>query len=215
MTLSVISHQAGPVTSLLPPHSHGSGPIEYFDFQLGPSMVATHSFSNAPALDVLFVPGGMGNVALAQNNDTSVEDFIVKRFDQLQYLCGICTGAVSLAKAGVLEGKKATTSKAGWGRVTREGTGITWVPQARWVEDGKVWTSSGIAAGLDFTYAFTKKLYGTQWPDYVMNAIEYMPHTNASSDPFATVHEVSILSIPLRLDPPSPRCKRGRLTGAL
>lgn len=109
--------------------------------------MASHSFEDAPPLDVLLVPGGFGNVVLEQRNDTSIEDFIRRRFDQLDYLLSVCTGAMSLAKAGVLNGRRATTNKGAWGSVVRHGENITWVPTARWVEDGKVWSSSGVAAG--------------------------------------------------------------------
>jgi putative intracellular protease/amidase len=46
-----------------------------------------------------------------------------------------------------LSGRRATTNKARWDWVTEFGSNITWVPSARWVEDGNVWTSSGVAAG--------------------------------------------------------------------
>lgn len=110
--------------------------------------MATHSFRNAPALDVLLVPGGIGNVALAQANDTAIEDFVRLRFDQLDYLLSVCTGAMSLAKAGVLNGRRATTNKSAWDSVVGSGTNVTWVPSARWVQDGKVWTSSGVSSGM-------------------------------------------------------------------
>ena len=84
---------------------------------------------------------------LAVQNNTWVEDFIASRFSELDYVLSVCTGAVSLAKSGVLNGKRATTNKSAWSFGTSSGTNITWVPTARWVEDGKVWTSSGVAAG--------------------------------------------------------------------
>lgn len=148
MSLSVISHAAGPVRATYPPYgSSGAGPPTDYGYMLNPTIVASHSFENAPALDVLLVPGGHGNVVLEQHNDTSVEDFVRRRFDQLDYLLSVCTGAMSLAKAGVLDGRRATTNKWAWGEVVKHGDNVTWVPSARWVEDGKVWTSSGVAAG--------------------------------------------------------------------
>ncbi len=148
MTLSIISKEVGPVTTVPPPHVFvEGGPQMDVGFLLAPTITAMHTFRNAPALDILFVPGGEGNVALAQANDTWIEDFIAARFGQLDYLLSVCTGAASLAKSGVLNGKKATTNKGAWSRVTSFGTNITWVPTARWTVDGNVWTSSGVAAG--------------------------------------------------------------------
>jgi len=120
-----------------------------FGYVITPSIQATHSFENAPPLDVLYVPGGLGVVSLEQNNDTSVEDFINLRYPKAEYLVGVSFGVVSLAKSGVLNGKKATTNKSGWQWITTgHGNNITWVPQARWVEDGNIWTTSGIASGM-------------------------------------------------------------------
>jgi len=124
----------------------GEPPMD-LSYVIGPMITATHTFENAPELDILFVPGGLGNVVLALANDTWVEDFVASRFSQLDYLLSVCTGAASLAKSGVLDGKRATTNKSAWAWATSFGTNVTWVPTARWTEDGKVWTSSGVAAG--------------------------------------------------------------------
>lgn len=214
MTLSIISKNAGPVTTLIPPHllEQTGLPIDP-SFMIGPSIIATHTPLTAPALDILFVPGGEGNVVLTQANDTWIEYFIASRFAQLDYVLSVCTGAVSLAKAGVLEGRRATTNKEAWGRIVKYGKNVTWVPSARWTEDGRVWTSSGVAAGelgcfvvlgevsvltgvgLDMTYAFMKSLYGDEVVDAVMNSIEYAPHTNPHWDPFSVVHNVSTVPI--------------------
>ncbi|PMD32049.1 class I glutamine amidotransferase-like protein [Hyaloscypha variabilis F] len=192
MTLAVIAKEVGPVATVPPPHNIGgpSGPHMDVGFLLGPTITATHTFENAPALDILIVPGGEGVVALEEANDTSAEDFVASRVGELDYLLSVCTGAAILAKSGVLNGKRATTNKGAWAQVTSFGTNISWVPSARWVVDGNVWTSSGVAAGLDMTYAFMKYLYGTEDLDPVMNSIEYAPHTNPHWDPFSVVHNV-------------------------
>ncbi|GJN70014.1 dj-1 family protein [Purpureocillium lilacinum] len=193
MTLSVIAEKPGPVSGGIPPiKAEDATEAQDFGWMLQPTIDATHSFDDAPAIDVLLIPGGYGNVALEQNNNTMVEDFIRRRIDRVDYLFSVCTGAVSLAKAGVLEGKKATTNKASWAWVTSHGTNVTWVPVARWVQDGKIWSSSGVAAGMDMAYAFLSHLYGTndERVDGMMNGIEYAPHTHADWDPFAVVHKV-------------------------
>ncbi|KAK1763051.1 class I glutamine amidotransferase-like protein [Phialemonium atrogriseum] len=183
MTLATIAHTTGPISSRIPPQrmddNDSSSPRDDFGFMLGPSMLATHTFEDAPALDVIIVPGGLGNSALIQANDTAIESFIARRFTAADYVLSVCTGAVSLARAGVL---------SAW--ATSYGDNVTWVPSARWVEDGKVWTSSGVAAGMDMTYAFLKHLYGTEMLDAVMNGIEYAPHVDPHWDPFSVVHDV-------------------------
>lgn len=148
MTLSVISRDVGPISSIPPPHyMEEGGPIMDMSYLIGPQLTATHTFENAPDLDIIFVPGGQGNVILDQKKDTWVEDFIASRYDQLDYLLSVCTGSVSLARSGVLNGRRATTNKSSFHWVSAVGTNITWVPSARWTVDGNVWTSSGVAAG--------------------------------------------------------------------
>jgi putative intracellular protease/amidase len=66
----------------------------------------------------------MGNMALDQNNDTSLEDFVRARFKKTKFVLSVCSGAVTLAKAGVLKGKRATTTKALWWWVTGFGKGV-------------------------------------------------------------------------------------------
>jgi putative intracellular protease/amidase len=128
---------------------------------LSPSILATHTFQNAPALDILLIPRGMGNRALEDKNDTSIEDFVASRYDELEFLLSVCTGSVSLAKAGVLEGRKATSNKFSWNWVVTHGKNVTWVPTARWVQDGKIWTSSGVSAGWLFPYISSSSYQST------------------------------------------------------
>ena len=62
-------------------------------------------------------------------------------------LLTVCTGAGLAARAGLLDGKKATTNKAAWDWATSQGQATAWQKEARWVEDGNVWTSAGVTAG--------------------------------------------------------------------
>ncbi|KAK0622661.1 class I glutamine amidotransferase-like protein [Immersiella caudata] len=187
VSLAMIGKEKGPVRGPSPPRRNE--PPTAYPVQ-GPSVVATHTFADAPRLDILLVPGGMGLRVLNENNDTWIPDFIASRFDELQYLLSVCTGAAALAQSGVLKGRRATTNKASWAWATQFGNGVNWVPTARWTEDGNVWTSSGVSAGIDMTYAFFKKLMGVAAANRIMNAIEYTPHVNEHWDPFSVVHKV-------------------------
>ncbi|RYP03013.1 hypothetical protein DL764_005434 [Monosporascus ibericus] len=193
ISLSFIAKERGPVSSGYPAHEMAPGePLMDMGHMLQPSVIATHTFADAPALDVLLVPGGLGNRALEDASDTSVEDFVARRFPQVDYLLSVCTGAAFLAKAGVLNGRRATTNKNSWNWVVTHGENVTWVPAARRVQDGNVWTSSGVSAGLDMTYAFLKHFYGEddEVLKFMMNTMEYAPHTNPDWDPFAVVHKL-------------------------
>lgn len=194
MTLSVISHEKGPikgsVSARLVPHL-GSD----FGQTLGPETTVTHTFADAPALDVIIVPGGTGVVRASLDNNTEIEEFLVRRFDQAEYVLGVSFGVTHLARSGLLSGKRATTNKSGWAWITGHGENIEWVPQARWVVDGKIWTSSGMAASLDMTYAWLSHIYGADGPvNERTNGIEYAPHLDPSWDPYAVVYQVSLSS---------------------
>ncbi|KAF2002072.1 class I glutamine amidotransferase-like protein [Amniculicola lignicola CBS 123094] len=196
MTLSTIASQEGPVSARAPPRIATPEFPEFspysFDHMIGPSTVATHTFKTAPPLDVIIVPGGRGDAAIIQTKDSSISDFLNQRLDSAQYILSVCTGSGFLGRAGLLKGKRATTNKYAWPFITDEkwGKDIKWVPSARWVEDGKIWTSSGVAAGLDMMYAFMKHLYGTEMLNMVLNTLEYVPHQDAHWDPFSVVWKV-------------------------
>lgn len=164
MTLSTISFEAGPISARLN-RTFTIGPNGTLvdpKFALNPTIMATHSFADAPELDVIIVPGGVGNFLLDNENNFGMEDFIASRFDSVKYVLSVCTGATTLARSGILNGLKATTNKAAWTWATdaRHGANVTWVPNARWVENDKVWTSSGVAAGMDMMYRWLSVYYG-------------------------------------------------------
>lgn len=98
-------------------------------------------------MDILLVPGGLGIRGQEDAGDTSVQDFVRARYPSLQYLLSVCTGAIALAKSGLLDGRKATSNKAVWNWAVQAGPNVHWQPSARWVEDGNIWTSSGVSAG--------------------------------------------------------------------
>ncbi|PVI00838.1 class I glutamine amidotransferase-like protein [Periconia macrospinosa] len=175
MTLSTISKHTGPVSSLNPSLPN----------TISWSVVATHDPTTAPPIDLLMVPGGA-----PLGNETWMFDFIAARFADADVVASICSGADSLARAGVLDGKRATTNKRTWEMQTKAGKGVVWVPSARWVRDGKVWSSSGVAAGMDMTYALLKWMYGSEKIDIHFNNAEYAPHVDPDWDPYSKVYNV-------------------------
>ncbi|SPO04359.1 related to ThiJ/PfpI family protein [Cephalotrichum gorgonifer] len=191
ISLSVISHSTGPISTRPPAfRSAPDAPIQDFGHIIGPAMEATHTFQNAPSLDVIMVPGGGGLDYLLSIKDSTNQDFFNLRYEEAKYVLSVCTGAFVLASAGLLDGRRATTSKFAWNEVVASRPEVDWVPSARWVEDGNIWTSSGVSAGIDMMYAFMKHYYGEKEINIVMNTIEFAPHTDSHWDPFAVVHEV-------------------------
>lgn len=150
----------------------------------GTSILPTHTFSTAPALDVLLVPGGQGTRAQSPAVSGSI-DFIRQRFPSLQYLITVCTGSGLAARSGVLDGRRATTNKLAWESTTALRPQVHWVHRARWVNDGNIWTASGISAGIDVTFAWIEDVYGADVAKNIADRMEYTRVTDPDNDPFA------------------------------
>jgi transcriptional regulator GlxA family with amidase domain len=137
------------------------------------AVLPTHTFENAPALDVLIIPGGVGTRIPSIK---STVDFVADMYPKVQYCITVCTGSGVIARTGYLDGKKATTNKNRWDITTKLGPKVHWIKKARWVVDGNIWTSAGISAGIDVTLAFIEDTYGREVVDSVTNALEYERH---------------------------------------
>ncbi|KAJ5811463.1 hypothetical protein N7474_007764 [Penicillium riverlandense] len=174
VSLSMLSSTLEPVTTKPPG----------FPAAIGQSIVPTHTFATAPPLDVLLVPGGRG----ARGSSPVVQEiiaFVKATYPQLKYLITVCTGSGLAARAGVLDGKRATTNKMAWQEITALRPEVVWVPRARWVTDGNIWTSSGVSAGIDVTLAWIEEVFGKQTAKKIADGIEYTRHEDPSLDPFA------------------------------
>jgi transcriptional regulator GlxA family with amidase domain len=150
--------------------------------QISQSIVPTHTLTAPPEqLDVLLVPGGLGT------RDPVVDEvaFIQAVYPTLQYIISVCTGATLLARAGILDDRRATTNKRAWAWATAQGPRVRWQPVARWVVDGNAWTASGVAAGCDCTLAFIAHVHGQAVAEELADVAEYDWHRDSTWDPFA------------------------------
>ncbi|ORX41210.1 class I glutamine amidotransferase-like protein [Kockovaella imperatae] len=109
--------------------------------------------------DAILLPGGGGARPWLKENDR-VQEFLKNKVPEVEYVWTVCTGSWLLASTGLLRGLKATTNKAAYNEVieTTQDQGVTWVPEARWVVDGKIWSSSGVTAGIDMAAAIIRHL---------------------------------------------------------
>ncbi len=149
----------------------------------GPCTAVDVTFDDVTDLDILLLPGGRGTRQEVDNE--RMINFLKSVYPQLEYLASICTGAGLLARAGLLDGRRATTNKKSFQWVVEQGPNVSWVPEARWVEDGNILTSGGVAAGIDMALALVAKLYGADVATKVAEYTEYEWHRNADWDPFA------------------------------
>ncbi len=152
----------------------------------GPKSVSDDSFESAPAIDVVLVPGGIGTRREVDN--PVLLDWLQQRAQQAELVTSVCTGSALLAKAGVLDGMRATTNKLAFTWAASQSAKVQWQQQARWVEDRKFFTSSGVSAGIDMSLAVIAKLVSHQAAEQAANFAEYDWHRDADWDPFAALH---------------------------
>jgi transcriptional regulator GlxA family with amidase domain len=143
------------------------GPVQA---ERGIEIRATASFADAPAVDMLLVPGGPGQLSLMKH--AILMDYIRSCAGTSDWVCSVCTGALLLAQAGVLTGRRATTH---WlARDTLAGFGVQ-VSSERYVVDGKFATSAGVSAGIDLALELVRRTHGDELAQQIQLQIEYDP----------------------------------------
>lgn len=150
------------------------------------SVIADFAFADAPTLDIVIIPGGMGT--RREVNNPVFLSAIRSLAEATPRVATVCTGAAVLARTGWLDGKKATTNKMAWKWATAQSSNVLWVPKARWVEDGKLISSSGVSAGTDMALSMIAKLYGMETAMWVANRAEYRWHNDPTDDPYAAMN---------------------------
>jgi transcriptional regulator GlxA family with amidase domain len=149
----------------------------------GVAVVADHAYADAPPCDVVLVPGGIGTRRLVE--DQGWLKWLREWAGPSDLVTSVCTGSGVLAAAGLLEGFRATSNKRAFAWASSQGNDVTWVPEARWVEDRGRWTSSGVAAGMDMTLALIARLHGDAVATETADRVEYDWHRDPAWDPFA------------------------------
>ena len=149
----------------------------------GQSLLVDKTLSEGSTYDLLFIPGGDSALEIAKVS--AVANWIVETANNAQLVMTVCTGSVLLATTGVLDGRKATTNKLDFKQTVPLGPQVDWVAKARWVEDGKFFTSSGVCAGIDMTLAAIAHLYGKATAVELAEGTEYEWHDDSQWDPFA------------------------------
>jgi transcriptional regulator GlxA family with amidase domain len=134
------------------------------------SIVATASFDEVTAPDVVVVPGGFGDRDATP--DHPVARWIRAVHPTTTWTTSVCTGSIFLALAGVLDGLDATTHWAAYGRLRSLGAMPT---EERVVERGKVITAAGVSSGIDMGLTLAARLFDEESAKIVQLAIEYDP----------------------------------------
>ena len=148
----------------------------------GPSTLAEYDFTDAPPLDFVLLPGGLGT--FPQSENAAMLEFLTQ-YKSVDAMMSVCSGSGVLAHAGLLNGRRATSNKLFFSAITEAATDVEWIRGARWVEDGNIFTSSGVSAGTDMSLGVIQKFYGQERAERIAVLAEYEWHREAATDPFA------------------------------
>lgn len=138
----------------------------------GLTIKPTHSIASTPELDILIIPGGYGAEEIEIYNERLI-DWIREQSAKVKILASVCTGSFLLAKAGLLDGKKATTHWMDIDRLAREYPQIIIQRGQKYVDEGSIITSAGISAGLDMSFHIIKKIFGSETAKATAKRMEY------------------------------------------
>ena len=131
-----------------------------------------YSFEDTPKFDVLIVPGGYGAEEIEINNP-KVVNWIRENSKSVNVLASVCTGAFLLAKAGILDGKNATTHWMDIDRLQREFPLVKVKSEVKFVDEGSIITAGGISAGINMSFYLIKKLQGIDIARTTAKRMEY------------------------------------------
>ena len=129
-----------------------------------------YSWADAPAIDILVVPGGFGTRGLLHDEPTLA--WIRETAGRSRQVTSVCTGALLLAKIGLLRGKRATTHWAGLELLASIDPTIQVQRDRRVVHDG-IFTSAGVSAGIDMSFAVVEQICGRAVAAETAHYIEY------------------------------------------
>jgi transcriptional regulator GlxA family with amidase domain len=109
-------------------------------------------------IDTLLIAGGQG---ARESDDPALNDWLRRSAPRVRRLCSVCTGAFVLAAAGLLDGRRATSH---WMRVSalqRRYPAVKWDAHPIWIQDGNIYTSAGVSAGMDLALALIEEDCGS------------------------------------------------------
>ncbi|MGW3629613.1 GlxA family transcriptional regulator [Streptomyces sp. NPDC005122] len=119
----------------------------------GLTLVPDGTLAEAPAPHTLLVPGGQGT----RQPDPGLTDWLRVHGPRAGRLVSVCTGALLLARAGLLDGRRATTHWAYCDQLARDHPAVQVDPDPLYVRDGRVSTSAGVTSGIDLALALVEE----------------------------------------------------------
>lgn len=135
------------------------------------TVMPDYTLADCPHMDILLVPGGRGTRPAMDRAE--LIDWIRARAGQAELTTSVCTGSFLLAKAGLLDGKSATTYFGSIPFMREAFPNVDTQENVRWVEAGDVISSAGVSAGIDMALYVLQRLYGKEVADSTAKNIEY------------------------------------------
>lgn len=140
-------------------------------FNKGLRVLPDATLAEAPDLDVVLVPGGMGT--RRERSNEALLGWLRQRATTTSWMTSVCTGSLLLVVSGVATGKRVATH---WGfEDTLAKEDCTVVRDARWVRDGNVVSSQGVSAGIDMALWLIGELHGVEHARLVQRYVQYSP----------------------------------------
>jgi transcriptional regulator GlxA family with amidase domain len=139
----------------------------------GLRVLPDHSWDSSPPIDVLVYPGGRGT--RNQLGDESIRRWVRGMASNGTLVTSVCTGALVLADAGLLDGRPATTYWSELDLLASLGNDIEIRPDDRFVDDGDVITAAGVSAGIDMALHLVRRLHSAERAREVRRGIQYDP----------------------------------------
>ncbi len=137
---------------------------------MGMSVTPQYTFENHPKPDVLLLPGG--DVPAHQDNPAVIR-WIQENANRAEVVISVCNGAFFLARAGLLDGLKATTFASLIPGLQQVAPKTKVVSDKRFVDNGKIVTTAGLSSGIDGSLHVVEKLLGKGWAQVVATGLEY------------------------------------------
>ena len=137
----------------------------------GLSINPTYGFDECPPCQLLVIPGGFGT--RREKNNAAMLDFIRRQAATADRVLSVCTGALLLAKAGLLDGLSATTHHGALAELREDAPSAIVLDQARVVDNGKIILSAGISAGIDAALYTVAELHGLEQAVETATYMEY------------------------------------------
>ncbi len=130
-----------------------------------------HSFADAPAFDVIVIPGGFGTRREIDN--PRVLAWIAEQNERAELVTSVCTGAFLLAQIGLLNGKRATTHWQSVDWMRERFPAVQMLDTERVVDEGRIVTSAGVSAGIDMALHVVARLHGEEIANATARDMEY------------------------------------------